>query len=153
MSAAGIPQIALVFGTSTAGGAYVPGLSDYTVIVKGQAKVFLAGPPLVKMATGEEVDDESLGGADMHTRLSGVGDYPAESDADAIRIGREIVDGSTAKEQGPAATSEEPKYEPDELLGVIPNDPRKPSTPARSSRGSSTGRDWTSSSRTMGRRW
>ena len=91
MSAAGIPQIALVFGSSTAGGAYVPGLSDYTVLVKRQAKVFLGGPPLVKMATGEEVDDESLGGAEMHTRLSGVGDYLAEDDADAIRIGREIV--------------------------------------------------------------
>src|SRR5947209_16995989 len=78
MSAAGIPQIALVFGSSTAGGAYVPGLSDYTVLVKGQAKVFLGGPPLVKMATGEEGDDEALGGAEMHTPLSGVGAALAE---------------------------------------------------------------------------
>src|SRR5579885_568206 len=77
MSAAGIPQIALVFGSSTAGGAYLPGLSDYVVLVKRQAKVFLGGPPLVKMATGEAVDDEALGGAEMHTRVSGVGDYLA----------------------------------------------------------------------------
>jgi 3-methylcrotonyl-CoA carboxylase beta subunit len=128
MSAAGIPQIALVFGNSTAGGAYVPGLSDYTVFVKGQAKVFLGGPPLVKMATGEEVDDESLGGAEMHTRLSGVGDYLAEDDADAIRIGREIVGRLNWRKEIKAAlaTPEEPKYDPDELLGVIPADPRKP---------------------------
>ena len=128
MSAAGIPQIALVFGSSTAGGAYVPGLSDYTVLVKGQAKVFLGGPPLVKMATGEEVDDESLGGAEMHTRLSGVGDYLAEDDADAIRIGREIVGRLNWRKEIKAAlaTPEEPKYDPDELLGVIPVDPRKP---------------------------
>jgi acetyl-CoA carboxylase carboxyltransferase component len=128
MSAAGIPQIALVFGSSTAGGAYVPGLSDYTVLVKGQAKVFLGGPPLVKMATGEEVDDESLGGAEMHTRLSGVGDYLAEDDADAIRIGREIVGRLNWRKEIKAAlsTPEEPKYDPDELLGVIPSDPRKP---------------------------
>ncbi|HEY7020597.1 MAG TPA: carboxyl transferase domain-containing protein [Ktedonobacterales bacterium] len=128
MSAAGIPQIALVFGSSTAGGAYVPGLSDYTVFVKGQAKVFLGGPPLVKMATGEEVDDESLGGAEMHTRLSGVGDYLAEDDADAIRIGREIVGRLNWRKEIKAAlaTPEEPKYDTDELLGVIPADPRKP---------------------------
>jgi 3-methylcrotonyl-CoA carboxylase beta subunit len=128
MSAAAIPQIALVFGNSTAGGAYVPGLSDYTVFVKGQAKVFLGGPPLVKMATGEEVDDESLGGAEMHTRLSGVGDYLAEDDADAIRIGREIVGRLNWRKEIKAALApaEEPTYDPDELLGVIPVDPRKP---------------------------
>jgi acetyl-CoA carboxylase carboxyltransferase component len=128
MSAAGIPQVALVFGSSTAGGAYVPGLSDYTVLVKGQAKVFLGGPPLVKMATGEEVDDESLGGAEMHTRLSGVGDYLAEDDADAIRIGREIIARLNWRKEIKAAlaTPEEPKYDPDELLGVVPADPRKP---------------------------
>src|SRR6476469_5637021 len=128
MSAAGIPQIALVFGSSTAGGAYVPGLSDYTVLVKGQAKVFLGGRPLVKMATGEEVDDESLGGAEMHTRLSGVGDYLAEDDADAIRIGREIVGRLNWRKEIKAAlaTPEAPKYDPDEMLGVIPTDPRKP---------------------------
>ncbi|HEV2404923.1 MAG TPA: carboxyl transferase domain-containing protein [Ktedonobacterales bacterium] len=128
MSAAGIPQIALVFGNSTAGGAYVPGLSDYTVMVKRQAKVFLGGPPLVKMATGEEVDDESLGGAEMHTRVSGLGDYLAEDDADAIRIGREIVGRLNWRKQIRAAlaTPEEPLYDPDELLGIVPDDSRKP---------------------------
>ena len=85
------PTIALVFGNSTAGGAYVPGMSDYTVMVRGQAKVFLGGPPLVKMATGEESDDESLGGAEMHARVSGLADYLAEDEQDAIRIGRRIV--------------------------------------------------------------
>ena len=128
MSAAGIPQIALVFGNSTAGGAYVPGLSDYTVLVKHQAKVFLGGPPLVKMATGEEVDDEALGGAEMHTRVSGLGDYLAEDDADAIRIGREIVARLNWRKRYAAqlGAPEEPKYDPDELLGVIPADPRQP---------------------------
>ena len=85
------PTIALVFGNSTAGGAYVPGMSDYTVMVREQAKVFLGGPPLVKMATGEESDDESLGGAEMHARVSGLADYLAEDEHDAIRIGRRIV--------------------------------------------------------------
>ena len=94
----------------------------------GQAKVFLGGPPLVKMATGEEVDDESLGGAEMHTRVSGVGDYLAEDDADAIRIGREIVGRLNWRKEIAAAlaTPEEPKYDPDELLGVVPADPRQP---------------------------
>ena len=85
------PHVAIVFGNSTAGGAYVPGMSDYTVMVRGQAKVFLGGPPLVKMATGEESDDESLGGAEMHARVSGLADYLAEDEHDAIRIGRRIV--------------------------------------------------------------
>ena len=85
------PTIALVFGNSTAGGAYVPGMSDYTVMVKERAKVFLGGPPLVKMATGEESDDESLGGAEMHARVSGLADYLAQDERDAIRIGRRIV--------------------------------------------------------------
>ena len=80
-----------MFGNSTAGGAYVPGMSDYTVMVKEQAKVFLGGPPLVKMATGEESDDESLGGAEMHARISGLADYLAADERDAIRIGRRIV--------------------------------------------------------------
>ena len=90
-SAAKQPTVALVFGNSTAGGAYVPGMSDYTVMVREQAKVFLGGPPLVKMATGEESDDESLGGAEMHARTSGLADYLAEDERDAIRIGRRIV--------------------------------------------------------------
>ncbi len=90
-SAAKVPTIAIVFGNSTAGGAYVPGMSDYTVMVKEQAKVFLGGPPLVKMATGEESDDESLGGAEMHARVSGLADYLAVDEHDALRIGRRIV--------------------------------------------------------------
>ena len=128
MSAAGIPQVALVFGASTAGGAYVPGLSDYTVLVKRQAKVFLGGPPLVKMATGEDVDDEALGGAEMHTRVSGLGDYLAEDDADALRIGREIVARLNRRKEIRAQIQapEEPSYDPDELLGIIPADPRHP---------------------------
>ena len=91
LSAMGITTIALVFGNSTAGGAYVPGMCDYSVLVDGQAKVFLGGPPLVKMATGEEADDESLGGADMHSRVSGLADHFAADELDCIRIGRQIV--------------------------------------------------------------
>ncbi len=128
MSAAGIPQIALVFGNCTAGGAYVPGLSDYTVMVRNQAKVFLAGPPLVKMATGEEIDDESLGGADMHARVSGVSDYTAESDADAVAIGRLIVAQLRSDKRIPPdrAAPEPPAYDAEELLGIVPTDLRRP---------------------------
>ncbi len=130
MSALGIPQIALVFGSSTAGGAYVPGMSDYTVFVRGQAKVFLGGPPLVKMATGEEADDETLGGAEMHARISGVCDYLAEDDADAVRIGRMIVAQLNQAQplicRDRRRTPEPPGYDPDELLGVIPASIRIP---------------------------
>jgi 3-methylcrotonyl-CoA carboxylase beta subunit len=129
MSAAGIPQVSLVFGNSTAGGAYVPGLSDYTVHVRKQAKVFLGGPPLVKMAIGEEVDDETLGGTDMHARVSGLADYVAEDDADALRIGREIVSQLNWQKtiRAKLQTPEEPLYDTDEMLGVIPVDVlRKP---------------------------
>ena len=124
MSGMGIPQISLVFGNSTAGGAYIPGLSDYSVFVRGQALAFLGGPPLVKMATGEEVDEQALGGTEMHARLSGLADYVAENDADAIRIGREIVGRLNwqktvrAKLERPEA----PAYDPDELLGIVPID-------------------------------
>ena len=101
LSAAGIPTIALVFGNSTAGGAYVPGMSDHVVMIKERSKVFLAGPPLVKMATGEEADDESLGGAEMHARVSGLADYFAVDELDAIRIGRRIVARLNWVKQGP----------------------------------------------------
>ena len=128
MSAQGIPQIALVFGSSTAGGAYVPGMSDYVVMVRNQAKVFLGGPPLVKMAIGEDVDDETLGGADMHAHISGVSDYTAADDQDAIRIGRQIVAHLNAQKAlaGRRRSPVEPYYDTEELLGVIPADPRIP---------------------------
>ncbi len=124
MSALGIPQISLVFGNSTAGGAYIPGLSDYTVFVRQQALAFLGGPPLVKMATSEEVDEETLGGAEMHARISGLADYLAEDDADAIRIGREIVARLNWRKTINAArrAPEPPCYDPDELLGIVPVD-------------------------------
>lgn len=129
MSAMGIPQIALVFGNSTAGGAYVPGLSDYTVFVRHQALAFLGGPPLVKMATGEEVDDETLGGTDMHAHVSGLVDYVAVDDADAIRIGRQIVGQLNWRKviRADLRAPEPPLYDPDELLGIVPIDTiRKP---------------------------
>jgi acetyl-CoA carboxylase carboxyltransferase component len=127
-SAERIPTICLVFGSSTAGGAYVPGMSDYVVMVKGGAKVFLAGPPLVKMATNEETDEESLGGAEMHSRISGVSDYLAEDELDAIRLGRAIVAHLNWRKLGDAKmqTPEDPQYDPDELLGIGSIDVRKP---------------------------
>lgn len=129
MSALGLPQISLVFGNSTAGGAYIPGLSDYAVFVRHQALAFLGGPPLVKMATGEEVDEETLGGTDMHAQISGLVDYVAEDDADAIRIGREIVAQLNLRKniEADLRTPEAPLYDPDELLGIVPIDTvRKP---------------------------
>nr|WP_042190531.1 carboxyl transferase domain-containing protein [Kibdelosporangium sp. MJ126-NF4]CEL19411.1 Methylcrotonyl-CoA carboxylase carboxyl transferase subunit [Kibdelosporangium sp. MJ126-NF4]CTQ94790.1 Methylcrotonyl-CoA carboxylase carboxyl transferase subunit (EC 6.4.1.4) [Kibdelosporangium sp. MJ126-NF4] len=130
MSAAGIPTIALVFGNATAGGAYVPGMSDHVVMVKGQSKVFLGGPPLVKMATGEESDDESLGGAEMHARTSGLADYFAVDEQDAIRIGRRIVARLNWRKTGsrPAAFTA-PRYDEEELLGIVPGDLKIPFDP------------------------
>jgi acetyl-CoA carboxylase carboxyltransferase component len=127
-SAERIPTVCLVFGSSTAGGAYVPGMSDYVVMVKGGAKVFLAGPPLVKMATNEDTDEESLGGADMHSRVSGVSDYLADDERDAIRIGREIVAHLNWRKLGVASmcAPEPPRYDPEELLGIVPAEARKP---------------------------
>jgi acetyl-CoA carboxylase carboxyltransferase component len=130
LSAAGIPTIALVFGNSTAGGAYIPGMSDHVVMIKERSKVFLAGPPLVKMATGEESDDESLGGAEMHARTSGLADYFAVDELDAIRIGRRIVARLNWQKRGPApGPVAEPLADPEELLGVVPPDLRTPFDP------------------------
>jgi acyl-CoA carboxylase subunit beta len=124
------PTIALVFGNSTAGGAYVPGMSDYTVFVKDQAKVFLGGPPLVKMATGEESDDESLGGAEMHARTSGLADYLAVDEQDAIRIGRRIVARLNWRKPTPAPAGwAEPDEDPEEILDLIPTDLKQPFDP------------------------
>src|SRR5487761_2713769 len=131
LSAMGIPTIALVFGNSTAGGAYVPGMCDYSVLVVGQAKVFLGGPPLVKMATGEDSDDEELGGAAMHARVSGLADYFATDERDCIRIGRQIVADLHWAKLGPppARTVDEPRYDPEELLGIASADFRVPFDP------------------------
>jgi acetyl-CoA carboxylase carboxyltransferase component len=130
LSAAGIPTIALVFGNSTAGGAYIPGMSDHVVMIKERSKVFLAGPPLVKMATGEESDDESLGGAEMHARISGLADYFAVDELDALRIGRRIVARLNWRKLGPTpGPVVEPLADPEELLGVVPPDLRTPFDP------------------------
>ena len=131
-SAAKQPTIALVFGNSTAGGAYIPGMSDYTVMVKGAAKVFLGGPPLVKMATGEDSDDESLGGAEMHARTSGLADYLAEDEHDAIRIGRRIVarlNRDRVAPKPPLRSFAEPAGDIEELLDLIPEDLKEPFDP------------------------
>jgi len=131
LSAMGVPSIALVFGNSTAGGAYVPGMCDYSVLVDQQAKVFLGGPPLVKMATGEDSDDESLGGAAMHARVSGVADHFAVDERDAIRLGRRIVSELNWRKHGPGPTlpADEPVHDPEELLGIAPADIRLPFDP------------------------
>lgn len=132
LSAAGIPTLAVVFGNSTAGGAYVPGMSDHVIMVKERAKVFLGGPPLVKMATGEESDDESLGGAEMHARVSGLADYFAVDEQDALRQARRVVARlNHRKTYGDPGPAEPPKYDADELLGIVPGDLRTPSTRAR----------------------
>ena len=123
-----VPTVCVVFGSSTAGGAYQPGLSDYNIVVKNQSKVFLAGPPLVKMATGEESDDETLGGAQMHAEVSGLGDYFAEDEHDAIRMCREVVSHLNWRKRGPGPSiqSDDPLYDPDELLGIVSRDLRQP---------------------------
>ncbi len=123
-----LPTICVVFGNSTAGGAYIPGMSDYVIMVKDRAKVFLAGPPLVKMATGEVCDDESLGGATMHAKISGVADYLAQSEEDAIRQAREIVAHLNLKKayNNDNENILEPKYDPGELLGIASSDVSQP---------------------------
>ena len=128
LSAAGIPQIAAVMGSCTAGGAYVPAMSDESIIVKDQGTIFLGGPPLVKAATGEEVSAEDLGGADVHTRISGVADHLAENDAHALVIVRRIVGNLNWQKRPPVslAAPREPAYAREELYGVIPADTKKP---------------------------
>jgi geranyl-CoA carboxylase beta subunit len=141
LSAAGIPQIAIVHGSSTAGGAYLPGLSDYIVLVRNRTKIFLAGPPLVKAAIGEVADDETLGGADLHGRITGLGEYVAEDDAEAIAIGREIVASLGwngvgrrssvvgREDHGQRPTNHDrlpPLFGAEELLGIVPADQRRP---------------------------
>jgi 3-methylcrotonyl-CoA carboxylase beta subunit len=128
MSAQGIAQIAVVMGSCTAGGAYVPAMSDETIIVKNQGTIFLGGPPLVKAATGEVVTAEDLGGGDVHTRLSGVADHLAQNDLHAIALARQAVKNLNARKLSPIATIDpvEPNYPAEELYGVIPSDTRKP---------------------------
>ncbi|MDX9670168.1 MULTISPECIES: geranyl-CoA carboxylase subunit beta [unclassified Pseudomonas] len=129
MSAMGLPQITVVHGSATAGGAYQPGLSDYVVVVRGKAKLFLAGPPLLKAATGEIATDEELGGAEMHAQVAGTAEYLAENDADGVRLVREILRMLPWNEQLPWLPEpqyKEPLYPIDELLGLIPDDPKKP---------------------------
>lgn len=127
-SALGIPTISVVFGNATAGGAYVPGMSDYAIFQKQKAKVFLAGPPLVKMATNEEVDDESLGGAEMHSRVSGVSDYLAEDELDGLRLAREIMETIDIADPqlSPKGKVEEPIYDKEEILGIVSADVKVP---------------------------
>jgi len=132
MSAQGLPQITVVHGNATAGGAYQPGLSDWVVLIRGKAKMFLAGPPLLKAATGEIATDEELGGAEMHAQTAGTAEYLAENDADGIRIAREIVRNLPWNEQLSDAALLKPKsyadpyYSPDQLLGVVPADSKRP---------------------------
>lgn len=135
LSEAGVPTVAVVFGNSTAGGAYVPGMSDHVIMVREQAKVFLGGPPLVRMATGEEADDEELGGADMHTRVSGLGDHYAVDEPDALRQARRVVARLNWRKAHPdppapgAAPPPPPRHDPEELLGIVPGDLKAPFDP------------------------
>lgn len=121
-----VPTISIVFGNSTAGGAYIPGMSDYVIMVKEQAQVFLAGPPLVKMATNEVTDEETLGGAKMHSSISGVSDFMAEDEMDGIRIARELMAYLKEPRLKPEEAVEEPKYDAEEILGVVSADVKIP---------------------------
>ncbi len=123
-----IPTVCVVFGSSTAGGAYQPGMSDYNIVIRNQSKIFLAGPPLVKMATGEESDDETLGGAQLHAEVSGLGEYLAEDERDALRLCREVMSHLNWRKPGPppAASFEEPALDPEDLLGLMDPNLRRP---------------------------
>ena len=123
-----VPTISVVFGASAAGGAYQPGMSDYNIFIKKQSKVFLGSPPLVKMATGEDADAEALGGAEMHTQISGLGDYLAEDEHDGIRMCRDVVAHLNWRKLGPGPTlpPDDPVYDPDDLLGIVSSDLRSP---------------------------
>src|SRR5712672_1424964 len=127
LSAAGVPQVAAVMGSCTAGGAYVPAMSDEAIIVRNQGTIFLGGPPLVKAATGEEVTAEELGGADVHCRISGVADHCAENDADALRIVRDVFRSipSAKRQSQQVSEPEDPQHDPAEIYSIIPRDPRK----------------------------
>jgi geranyl-CoA carboxylase beta subunit len=126
LSAAGIPQIAVVHGSSTAGGAYLPGLSDYVVLVRGRSSIYLAGPPLVKAAIGEDATDEELGGAQTHAEVTGLGEYLAENDAHAIAIARELLDKLSWDVAPAAPAAPAPLYDAEELMGIVPVDEREP---------------------------
>jgi len=123
-----IPTVCVVFGSSTAGGAYQPGMSDYNILIREQSKIFLAGPPLVKMATGEDSDDETLGGAQMHAEVSGLGEYLAEDERDALRLCREVMSHLNWRKAGPLPSlrADEPVLDPEELLGIVSPDLRRP---------------------------
>jgi geranyl-CoA carboxylase beta subunit len=127
LSAAGIPQVAIVHGASTAGGAYLPGLSDYVVLVKGRSSIYLAGPPLVKAAIGEDADEESLGGAELHARVTGLGEYLADDDAHAVAIARALL-AALPWDAAPAQRDDArpPRYPAEELMGIVPADERAP---------------------------
>ncbi len=127
LSAAGIPQVAVVHGSSTAGGAYLPGLSDYVVLIKDRSSIYLAGPPLVKAAIGEEATDEELGGADLHAKVTGLGEYLADDDAHAIALTRELMDAIewSPAQQSPAGVAA-PLFDAQELMGIVPADEREP---------------------------
>jgi geranyl-CoA carboxylase beta subunit len=132
LSAAGVPQVTVVHGSATAGGAYQPGLSDYIIMIRGQSTVYLAGPPLLKAATGEIATEEEIGGAEMHAQVAGTADYLAENDADGIRIAREIIakldwdSPAGGRRRGEVPGFAEPLYDSAELLGIVPDDPKTP---------------------------